>query len=112
MSTAAATRRSRRSRSRPTPIQWQRVGRLALLGTLAVIVLLYVPPVMHWVQQRQTAGETRSQVRALQREHDRLESRLRLLSTPAGIGRAAEALGMVRHGERPYVIEGGLPAGH
>jgi hypothetical protein len=34
---------------------------------------------------------------------------LNSLSTPAGIGRAAKRLGMVRVGERPYVIEGQLP---
>src|SRR2546423_14185921 len=48
-SAAAAARPRPRARS---TIQWQKVGRLALLFTLFVIVLLYIRPVAHWIQQR------------------------------------------------------------
>ena|SRR5437660_5368268 len=103
----AATVRSRPPR-RGT-IRWQRVGRLALLATLAAIVLLYIPPLLHWLEQHQTASRADAELRALQSEHQRLKSQLDALSTPAGIERAARRLGMVRQGERAYVIEGPLP---
>ncbi|GAC1324351.1 MAG: hypothetical protein NVSMB25_21770 [Thermoleophilaceae bacterium] len=102
----SATRRQAPVRG---PIRWQRVGRLALLGTLAVIVLLYIPPLMHWVEQHRAQARGQAELRALQGEHDRLASRLRELSTPAGLDRAARSIGMVRVGERPYVIEGPPP---
>jgi cell division protein FtsB len=94
--------------SRPrSSIQWHKVGRLALLFTLFVIVLLYIRPVAHWIQQRSTAAHSQSDLRALQREHDRLESRLNQLSGAGAIEREARKMGMVRRGERPYVV---LPA--
>ena len=85
-------------------IQWHKVGRLALLFTLFVIVLLYIRPVAHWVQQRSTAAHSEADLRSLQREHDRLESRLRQLSGTGAIEREARKMGMVRRGERPYVF--------
>lgn len=90
--------------ARPT-IHWHRVGRLALLFVLGVILLLYIRPVAHWVQQRATAAHSRDDLRALQAEHDRLQNRLRSLSGPGAIDREARSMGMVRQGEHAYVIQ-------
>jgi cell division protein FtsB len=87
-------------------IHWHRVGRVALLVVLGVIVLLYIRPVAHWVQQRSTAAHSRADLQALQAEHDRLERRLHDLSGPGAIERQARSMGMVKQGERAYVIEG------
>ena len=102
----SATAARPRPRGRTT-IQWQKVGRLALLFTLFVIVLLYIRPVSHWVQQRSTAAHSKADLRDLQREHDRLEARLRQLSGTGAIEREARKMGMVRHGERPYSFDAG-----
>jgi cell division protein FtsB len=106
---AAATAGSARRRAPAHParasIQWQKVGRLALLFTLFVIVLLYIRPVSHWIQQRSTAAHSASDLRDLQREHDRLEARLRQLSGAGAVEREARKMGMVRQGEQPYVIQ-------
>jgi cell division protein FtsB len=87
-------------------IHWHRVGRVALLGVLFVILLLYIRPVAHWVQQRNTAAHSRQDLRQLQAERDQLELRLRSLSGPGAIDRGARSMGMVKPGERAYVIEG------
>ena len=100
-SAAATAQRPRSS------IQWQKVGRLALLFTLFVIVLLYIRPVAHWVQQRSTAAHSEADLRALQRENGRLEARLRQLSGTGAIEREARKMGMVRQGERPYSFDPG-----
>jgi cell division protein FtsB len=112
-----ATARSNRPRIAPrggrglgSTIRWERVGRVALLVVLAVIVLLYIPPVHHWIQQSQTAARGHEQVRELKRERVRLRARLRDLSGPAAVEREARRLGMVKSGERPYVISH-LPKG-
>ena len=100
-SAAATAQRPRSS------IQWQKVGRLALLFTLFVIVLLYIRPVAHWVQQRSTAAHSEADLRALQHENDRLEARLRQLSGTGAVEREARKMGMVRQGERPYSFDPG-----
>jgi cell division protein FtsB len=111
---SSATAARPRPRSRPragqrSRIQWQKVGRLGLLFTLFVIVLLYIRPVAHWLQQRSTAAHSQADLRDLQREHDRLQARLKQLSGPGAVEHEARKMGMVRQGEKPYVIE--QPAG-
>jgi cell division protein FtsB len=110
---AATTAGTTRARSRPPArprgarranIQWHRVGRVALLFTLFVIVLLYIRPVAHWLQQRSTAAHSQADLRDLQREHDRLQARLHQLSGTGSIEREARKMGMVRRGERPFVV--------
>jgi hypothetical protein len=86
-------------------IHWHRVGRVALLVVLGVILLLYIRPVVHWVQQRNTAAHSRADLQRLQDEHDRLDRRLRALTAPGAVEREARAMGMVKQGERSYVIE-------
>src|SRR4051794_16256911 len=87
-------------------IHWHRVGRVALLAVLFIILLLYIRPVTHWMQQRSTASHSREELRQLQTERDRLQLRLRSLSGPGAIDRGARSMGMVKPGERAYVIEG------
>lgn len=96
----------RRGPRRPpaSGIRWERVGRVALLGVLCVIVLLYVPPVTHWFKQSATAARGRAQVQALKDERTRLRAQLRELTGPDALERAARRLGMVKPGERPYVV--------
>ena len=80
---------------------------MALLGVLCVIVLLYIPPITHWIQQKHSASRGHAQLQALKRERVRLQGRLRQLSGPGAVEREARRLGMVKPGERPYVIESG-----
>ena len=87
-------------------INWPRVGRVARLIVLGVIVLLYIRPVTHWIQQRSTASHSRADLRQLQAEHDRLRRRLDTLRGPRALERQARSMGMVKPGERSYVIEG------
>jgi cell division protein FtsB len=109
----AATARSSRPRVAPrrrvrtagSGIRWERVGRVALLGVVCVIVLLYIPPVTHWFQQSGTAARGQAQVRQLKKERVRLRARLHELTGPGSLEREARRLGMVKPGERPYAVE-------
>ena len=85
-------------------IRWDRVGRLALVAMLGVIVLLYVSPVKHWIQQSGTRDHQQQRLDDLKRENARLESRLRYLKRPDSIDREARRLGMVKRGERAFVV--------
>src|SRR5215208_4892432 len=86
-------------------IRWDRVGRVALLALLAVVLLLYIAPLRHWLAQSHAAELQQSEVQGLERERNRLYARARNLERPWTIEREARRLGMVRRGERPFVIE-------
>ena len=90
---------------RRSAIRWDRLGRVALLGTLAVIMLLYVSPTRHWIEQSQTNGEQKAELEELLSKNKQLKARVRDLKTPGALEREARRLGMVRQGERAYVIE-------
>ena len=85
-------------------IRWDRVGRVALVAMLLVIVLLYISPVRHWIQQSGTADHQQQRLEELQHENARLEGRLRYLKRPDSIDREARRLGMVKRGERAFVV--------
>jgi cell division protein FtsB len=91
---------------RRTTIRWDRLGRVALLATLIVILLLYLSPAKHWWQQSRTAGAHREALGELTKENRELKRRVRALRDPGALEREARRLGMVRQGERAYVIEG------
>ena len=96
---------------RPRPaIRWDRLGRVALLLVLAGVIALYVNPVRDWWATLNEAEARRAEVQQLQRENQRLRERRAELRDPAALEREARKLGMVKPGERAYVVEG-LPAG-
>jgi cell division protein FtsB len=76
-----------------------------LAAVLGVIMLLYISPAKHWIEQSQTADEQNTELRDLTRERRRLERQVRALDSPGALEREARRLGMVRAGERAYVIE-------
>jgi cell division protein FtsB len=88
-------------------IRWDRVGRLALVAMLGVIVLLYISPVKHWIQQSGTKADQQQRLDQLKQENARLESRLRYLKRPDSVDREARRLGMVKRGERAFVVPKG-----
>jgi cell division protein FtsB len=91
---------------RRTSIRWDRLGRVALLGTLFIILMLYISPAKHWWEQSRTAGAHQQELRELTEENRTLKMRVRTLRDPGTLEREARRLGMVRQGERAYVIEG------
>ncbi len=107
MAAASATRSRRRASHarRRSGIRWDRLGRMALLGTLGVILLLYISPAKHWIEQSGTANAQSQELDDLKAENARLEQRAKELRDPAALEREARRLGMVRQGERAYVIE-------
>jgi cell division protein FtsB len=90
-------------------VRWDRAGRIGLLIVLGVVVALYVQHTLAYVSTRSQADQQQAIVNQLQRANTALEREQKSLSNPATIVRDARALGMVRPGERPYVITG-LPS--
>jgi len=90
---------------RRSGIRWDRLGRVALLGTLLVIVLSYASPARQWLQQSGTSKRQKQELSQLVKQKHTLSRRLRALRDPGALEREARRLGMVRVGERSYVIE-------
>jgi cell division protein FtsB len=108
---AAARRRQRTTRSRAnratggSSIRWDRVARAALLGTLGVVLLLYISPLHRWVTQRSLAAQETEQLHQLQQQNKQLRSHIARLHDPAALEAEARKVGMVRRGEREYVVQ-------
>ena len=100
-----ATVAARQPAARRTTIRWDRLGCLALLGTLIVILFLYISPARHWLQQSSTYREQRDELGQLSEENAHLKRRIHELKDPSALELEARKLGMVRRGERSYVIE-------
>jgi cell division protein FtsB len=81
-----------------------------LLVMLLGLVLLYVGPAHSYWETLQQAKQRRAEVAELKRENDRLRARRSELRSAGALEREARRLGMVRPGERPFVVEN-LPKG-
>jgi cell division protein FtsB len=87
-------------------IRWDRVGRVALLVVLLGVVALYIGPSISFVRTYQEAQTRRGEVRSLQAENARLRARKQALKSPATLEREARRLGLVKPGEKPFVVKG------
>jgi cell division protein FtsB len=79
---------------------------VGLLVVLGVVVGLYVQHTLAYLSTKSQADHQQAIVNGLQRENAFLERQQKSLGQSATIVRDARALGMVRAGERPYVITG------
>jgi cell division protein FtsB len=91
---------------RRTRIRWDRLGRWALIGVFAFVLILYVGPAARWVSTYRQAKEKRAEVASLQAENRSLRNQQAALQGASSLERQARRLGMVRAGEKLYVISG------
>jgi cell division protein FtsB len=91
-------------------IRWDRVGRVALLAVLVVIVFLYVGPARSYISTLRESKQRSAEVAQLRRENRKLRARRDALRNPRALEREARRLGMVRPTERSYVVKN-LPKG-
>lgn len=124
MAAAAPASRSRRraaprqGSARPAPprlvlggnVRWDRLARVGLLIVLGFILLLYVGPIHSYYSTWQQSRARHADLHRLQAENARLRARQAALRNPGTLEREARKLGMVRPGERAYVVDG-LPRG-
>jgi cell division protein FtsB len=87
------------------------VGRVALLVVLAVVAGLYLQQAVAYLSVRSEANQQHGIVLRLERQNRQLARQEQTLNSPATIESDARALGMVRPGERSYVVTGMSSAG-
>jgi Tfp pilus assembly protein PilX len=101
---AAAPQARRPTRS--ARVRWDRVSRVALLFALAVLLYLAISPVRSLMSDLHLQAQKRAQLRSLQRAHAAFVDTERSLRRPATSDVEARNLGLVRPGEREYVVSG------
>jgi cell division protein FtsB len=87
-------------------VRWDRVGRVSLLIVLGVVVGLYIKQGLSYFSVRSQADQQKATAQALERQNRRLLAEQQMLKQPGTIMRDARRLGMVRRGERSYVVIG------
>lgn len=95
------TRPRGRARSR---IDWDRLGRIALVLVLFAVLLSYLNPIVNLADAWRDSRSERDRYGELARENQELRERAAALSDPDAVEREARGLGMVEPGERSYVI--------
>ena len=98
--------RARPARRRRSRIDWDRVGRIALVLVLFAVLLSYLNPVINLADAWRDSRTEHERFGELVRENGDLEARKAALKDPDAIEREARSLGMIAPGERAYVIRG------
>jgi cell division protein FtsB len=87
-------------------IRWDRVGRVAMLCALVVLLYLAISPLRSLVADFHLSAQRHAQLGALQRQARELAAEQRLLEDPGTPQIEARSLGLVRPGEHEYVVNG------
>ena len=85
-------------------IRWDRVGRWALICVFAFVLYLYIGPARTWITTYSEAKRKREEVAQVRAENERLRARRRELEQAGAVELEARRLGMVKGGEKLYVI--------
>lgn len=108
-----AARQKRRVAPRPrgergdvlSRISWDRLGRVALVIVLTFVLVSYIQPTLNLFEHWQSSKSERAQLSSLETRNRELRRELRELDTPRGLENAARRIGMVREGERAYLVK-------
>ncbi len=87
-------------------MRWERLGRLAMLSVLAVLVYLYVNAGVRMLATVKQSHADDSAVSALGREHEALRREHESLGRQGTIEADARRLGMMKKDEQQYIITG------
>jgi cell division protein FtsB len=98
---APRTRAAGRPASR---VNWERLGRITLVLVLFAIVVLYVNPVVNFVDAWRDSGAESRQLADLKEENRELRERAATLDSAGAAERGARTQGMVQPDERSVVI--------
>ena len=102
-----STRRTKRRRKRRLSAERTTVLlRWCVVGVFVFVGLLYYRPLTNYLDTRATLNERQAEVQQLRDERERLEARLVRSSTVEALSREARRLGLVREGERLFIVKG------
>jgi hypothetical protein len=90
----------------PARVRWDRVGRLAMLCVLGALLYLYLSAGVRMLSTWRQARSDSAAVAALEREHRLLLRQHQTLGSRATLEAEARKLGMMKAGERQYIVSG------
>jgi cell division protein FtsB len=96
------------SRSRPKRRPRRRIAltRWLAVATILVVGLLYYRPLKSYVETKASLEERAAEVRELRAERNELARKVAESDTPEALARRARRLGLVKPGERLFIVKG------
>jgi cell division protein FtsB len=76
------------------------------VATILVVALLYYRPLKSYLDTKASLEERAAQVRSLRAERDELARQVTESDTPDALARRARRLGLVKPGERLFIVKG------
>jgi cell division protein FtsB len=76
------------------------------VATILVVGLLYYRPLKSYLDTKASLEERAAQVRSLRAERDELARQVAESDTPEALARRARRLGLVKPGERLFIVKG------
>lgn len=105
MRPAAAKRAAVAKRSRKPP-RSRYVARWLAIGAIVLVGLLYARPLRSYLDTKRDLAQKATEVQTLKAERRELQHRLAESSTGDALTRQARRLGLVRPGERLFIVKG------
>jgi cell division protein FtsB len=99
-------RRRVRKKAAPSRVRWDKLGRIALVLVLFLVLASYLNPLVNLLQAWQGSKSSDAQLAQLKQQRVELIHQLREASSPATLEREARRLGMVKPGEHAYIVHG------
>ena len=87
-------------------IRWDRLGSLAMLFVLGVLVYLYLSAGLHMFSTWEQAHSDSATVTTMERENTLLERQHEALKRRGTQEEEARQLGMMKNGEQSYIVSG------
>jgi hypothetical protein len=103
---SASSAATARTASPAARVRWDRLGRVAMLCVLVVLAYLYLGAGIHLLSTWHQARGASAKVAGMEREHKTLERQHEALGSPGTVEAQARGLGMMKQGERPYIVSG------
>ena len=101
-----APRRRVRRRVGPSRVRWDRIGRIALVLVLFAVLASYLNPLVNLFDAWRDSKASEERLVELLGENASLQEQVNDARSPLTLQREARKLGMVRPGERAYVVDG------
>lgn len=94
------------ARKRRRPSRSSLALRWLAVVVLAAIAVAYVHPIRSYMDVRGEVDGRKADIAALEREQERLDARIEVAETDEFVEREARKLGLVRPGERLFIVNG------
>jgi cell division protein FtsB len=97
---------ARRGKARVTRRRSLRALRLLARGVVVFAGFLYYQPLTSYLERREALAQRSEEVAALRARKRELERRLAASKSPEALAREARRLGLVKEGERLFIVKG------